>query len=515
MSTSESTLWKLIPFDLKSLSILLCCYGIVILACLLGTAVYNIYFHPLAKYPGPKLAAATRLVHVRWLISGRLPFIIKDLHDQYGDVVRIAPDELTYRDAPAWTGIYGQHAPKGKNFEKDVRGYNPPVNGIDGVLTAKGQEHSRHRRVLAHGFSDRSLREQEPGLKSYTDLLIRRLYSQVSGDAKGVVDISKWYNYTTFDMMGDFAFGESFNCLENNNYHPWVEMIFSSVKAGNLLVAENHFPSVASLVKALIMPKGLIEKRRQNYLLAKEKVGRRLALTTDRVDIISFMTRDTNPHKLPMSKPEIETNASLVIMAGSETTANLLTGVSFQLLQNPEIYKNLTQEIRGSFAASEEIGLNATANLPYLQAVIEETLRIYPPVASGLPRVVPEGGAFISDRFVPEGTAVSVTHWSANQSSSNFAQPKSFIPERWLEGNSRFASDKRDARQPFSVGPRNCIGKAMAYAKARLILAKVLWHFDLKLCVDLTEWSDQKVYVAWEKKPLMLKLVPVQPESSI
>lgn len=327
------------------------------------------------------------------------------------------------------------------------------------------------------------MREQEPALKSYVDLLISRLYAQIDcAGTKGVVDIAKWYNYTTFDMIGDFAFGESFDCLQDSRYHPWVSIIFESIKSGRCMTVLNYFPRISRVLEPLLIPKSLIEKRHQSYIMSIEKVGRRLMQKSDRPDLISFMLRENDPRKEPLTRSEIETNAALIIVAGSETTATLLSGATYYLLSNPETYKKLTQEIRGSFGSSEDICLASTTTLPYLQAVIEESLRLYPPAPAGFPRQVPEGGASISNQFVPGGvrtlliapsisldsalnkhtsqTAVSVSTWAANQSSSNFVEPKSFIPERWLDEDMRFASDKKTAMQPFSVGPRNCIGKA-------------------------------------------------------
>lgn len=370
--------------------------------------MYNISFHPLAKYPGPKLAAVSRLPYVRWVLTGRLPLVVCDLHDRYGDVVRVAPDELTYRDAQAWKDIYGQRMPTSKNFEKDRKSYTQPLNGVDGIVTANSANHGRQRRVLGHAFSDKALREQEPVLKSYTKLLISRLYAQVYGAADGVVDICQWYNYTTFDMIGDFAFGEPFNCLQDSKYHPWVAMIFESVKSGRFASVLKYFPRIAPIVKALVIPKHLIAKRYQNYYYTMEKVGYRLKQKSDRPDLISFMLRDDNPYKEPLTRSEIETNAAVIIIAGSETTATLLSGATYHLLRNPETYKKLTQEIRGYFKTPEEIGSTSTKNLPYLEAVIEESLRIYSPIPSGFVRQVPEGGAIISDRFVAGGVSILI-----------------------------------------------------------------------------------------------------------
>lgn len=98
----------------------------------------------------------------------------------------------------------------------------------------------------------------------------------------------------------------------------------------------------------------------------------------------------------------MEANSSTLVAAGSETTATLLSGLTFYLLTNPHTMKTLTEEVRSAFKSDEEIDFSSANNLPYLRACIEEALRIYPPTPSGLPRVVPKGGATICGQYVPE-----------------------------------------------------------------------------------------------------------------
>lgn len=143
--------------------------------------------------------------------------------------------------------------------------------------------------------------------------------------------------------------------------------------------------------------------------------------------------------------------------------------------------QQLSEEIHSCFTGDNDITIQSAAKLPYLSAVIEESLRLYPPVAAGLRRVVPEGGAVIDGHFVPENvscrllksvvlldtnekltrkkTLVACHHYASFHSSSNFAYPNDFIPERWLGTDPRFDDDKRNVLQPFSLGPRNCPGK--------------------------------------------------------
>jgi aspirochlorine biosynthesis cytochrome P450 monooxygenase len=163
-----------------------------------------------------------------------------------------------------------------------------------------------------------------------------------------------------------------------------------------------------------------------------------------------------------LSFDDMLAQSQLLIIAGSETTATALSGMLYYLLAEPSqsSLSRLIHEIRSSFNTESDINLQSTIKLKYLQAVLEEGLRIYPPVPSILPRVTPKPGQIICDKFVPAGTTVGMHHYSAYHSAENFFDPDAFHPERWLEGeDSRFINDKKDAFHPFSHGPRNCLGK--------------------------------------------------------
>jgi cytochrome P450 len=144
--------------------------------------------------------------------------------------------------------------------------------------------------------------------------------------------------------------------------------------------------------------------------------------------------------------------------AGSETTATLLTAATFFLLKNPSKLELLTQEIRSTFANESEINMASATGLKYQGAVLEEGLRIFPPVPGTSARVISETGATICGRFAPSGTVVGVAPWSAYHSPLNFRDPEDFVPERWL-GDPRYADDNKAVFQPFSIGPRSCIGR--------------------------------------------------------
>lgn len=329
-----------------------------------------------------------------------LQFQIKRLHDQYGNVVRIGPDKLTYRAPQAWKDIYGHRKSGEGHFLKDHKFYFPAVNGSPTIINANEADHSRIRRLLAHAFSDRALREQEILLRSYVDLLVDRLHAQVTGPSQGVVDMVKWYSYVTFDIIGDLSFGEPFNCLEDGRFHPWLTL-FQSIRAQPFLRIVRSYPIITPIFNMLV--KGLKQKRAAHFQFGVEKLNRRMQKPTERPDFMSYILRHND--EKGMTKPEIEATVSILILAGSETTATLLSGCTYYLLKNPDVYRKLIDEIRGTFANEEDISIISIAKLPYLHAVLEESLRIYPPVPSIFPRLVPEGGAVIDHQFVPGGVS--------------------------------------------------------------------------------------------------------------
>jgi cytochrome P450 len=182
------------------------------------------------------------------------------------------------------------------------------------------------------------------------------------------------------------------------------------------------------------------------------------------------------------------------------------SGLTYHLLRNPATTQRLTRELRSAFARDSDITIEALQQLPYLSACVEEGMRLYPPVPTGLPRQVPKGGATICGEYVPESVTVSVSQWATYHSESNFYDAESFIPERWLGEDARFEHDNHAAFQPFSVGPRNCIGRNLAYHECRLLLTEVFWNFDLELLDKSRDWTDQKVFSFWDKSPMWVKL---------
>ncbi|KAK2049314.1 cytochrome P450 [Colletotrichum somersetense] len=479
--------------------------GFAIVYCL-AHAFYNLYLHPLAKFPGPIWMRISRVPFCYKLLTGTLPFDVLELHKRYGLVVRIAPDELAFHDSRAWKDIIGHRGQGDEEMEKSRKFYRATPNAPADIVYSGREEHANLRRALAHGFSERSIRDQQPIVNGYVDLLIKRLREHGQGGGKAL-DLAAWYNFTTFDVIGDLAFGECFGCLDGSDYHPWVRSIFQMVRVGTVLQTGSHYPFVLKLLMAMV-PEKVKRERAQHGKFTEAKLKRRMELGHERPDLIEGLLRKKEDWDISFEK--LKANSSLLIIAGSETTATLLSGATYYLLMNPVALNKLTDEIRSTFKDESEIDFQSVGNMTYLLACLDEALRIYPPVPGGLPRIVPQGGANIADHYVPEGTTVSIYQWAMYHSEKHFREPFSFRPERWLR-DPAFASDNREAFQPFHIGPRNCIGRNLAYVEMRLILARVLWNFDMKIADDSTDWvPKQKIYLLWEKGPLNVYLTPVQ-----
>ena len=284
----------------------------------------------------------------------------------------------------------------------------PGDNGVHSILSANDTDHTRYRRLLAHAFSESALREQEYLPLAYIDLLTRRLRGIVtsSGNSGAVVDIVKWLNFTTFDIVGDLALGESFHCLEESEYHGWVAILFSQFKAAGLFMSLRFFGLDKPL--RLVLPKSLLKKRAEHAQYSKDRIYRRLdqgaqSADAQRNDFMAYVLR-YNDEK-GMTIPEIEQTFRVLVVAGSETTGTALSGILGSLLQNPAIMKQFANEILHAFQDASEICAQRVGSLPYLNAVIEEGLRLCPPVALGMPRVVPADGAEVSGQWLPGGVS--------------------------------------------------------------------------------------------------------------
>jgi cytochrome P450 len=220
------------------------------------------------------------------IFSGMSHQKILELHQIYGDIVRVAPDELAYCNGAAWNDIMG-HRKRGQGENgKDPIFWKTQQHS---VISADRENHTRMRRTLAHGFSAQAMLDQQPLIQGYVDMLINRL-RETCDNGNRSMEMTSWYNWTTFDIIGDLAFGEPFGCLQNSDYHPWVSLVLSRIRGGAINNALRRFPFGETLIQLLISRE---ERKRfhAHFQLTQEKVNKRLAESSPRSDFMEVMTK--------------------------------------------------------------------------------------------------------------------------------------------------------------------------------------------------------------------------------
>lgn len=364
---------------------------------LVAQPLYYLILHPLRRYPGPKLWAITRLPLSYYQFRGDYHVKLLELHNTYGEVVRTAPNQVSFVKPEAWKEIMG-HRKKGEteNSKDPVSSAREP-NSIISVYSR--EVHGMLRRNLSHGFSAKRMLEQQPLIQRYINLFFQRLREHAHDGPDRPLNIVNWYNYTTFDIIGDLAFGESFQSLESSTLHPWVALIFDSLRQNIMLnIARKYIRNIDHLV-SMIFPSSIaaLEKREK---FSRDKLSRRIARKEPRPDFVDSMLRADKG--VPAQTPEqVQENANLLILAGSETTATALSFATYLLCTHPEVMQKLRSEIDDRFSDESQIDIASVQNLKYMMAVLDESMRLFPPAAVLEPRVAPPEGTRVLGEYVP------------------------------------------------------------------------------------------------------------------
>ena len=222
-----------------------------------------------------------------------------------------------------------------------------------------------------------------------------------------MIDVLKWFNYTTFDIIGVLVWGSSFNCLDAVRYHPWIQVIAQFKTA--LIVGATKYYSPLDTILTMITPKSAMADLMQIWKTTEEKIAQRIELGPSHQDMISYMlptNKSSSPKDVRMSLPEVEINSMLIVVAGSESVTTVLTGIVNYLLRDITKLQALVHEVRSAFQSNEDI--TGLSRLAYLSAVLHEGLRLCPSIPDGMRREVPEGSAVIAGHYLPQGTVVSI-----------------------------------------------------------------------------------------------------------
>ncbi|KAI0397649.1 cytochrome P450 [Xylariaceae sp. FL0594] len=501
-SIMSSSFWA----DYGVVSILLsliAAYGI-------SSAFYFSYLHPLSRYPGPRLAAVSNLWYAYHWLSGRYPWAIEDALRTYGPVVRIAPNELVFFTPAAFTDIY---APHHKNLETFVKtDFQDRGQDLGGIIWERDPH--RHREVarkLSSAFSSRTVRKMEPLVHKYIDYFVARM-KELGSDG---VPIARWTNWLAMDLSADMAWNEKMYQMRDMKDSIHLDVLISFNKFATVMQVFKRFPLLRPF-QYLFVPITKVRVFSAMEAVTRESILRRIDQRgkTEHEDYFDYILPPDSP--VPTDTRELVHIASVslqTMFAAWGPMADLFYGALVLLLHEPSSYEVLVQEIRGQFKAYDAITPTAVNSLAYLQACLEETLRLLPSNDTGLPRTSP--GATVDGQYIPKGTTVQTSIWALARSPRFFHQPLHFRPQRWLPASHplydpAFREDHLSSLYPFSLGPRICLGREMAWMQGRLFLAKVLWTFNIEKLDDqyFELEKDLLHYGFFEKPELMVRFVP-------
>ncbi|KAF5006792.1 hypothetical protein FDECE_6846 [Fusarium decemcellulare] len=393
-------------------------------------------------------------------MGGRFHLAIQEQHKRLGPVVRISPNELSFSSVQSWKDIYG-HATGGKHTMTKSDFYDMYGSGFESSCIGSERDPKRQsqmKKSLSGAFSTKALSQQEDIVQNCVDGFVLRLGKD--GVSERGLNMTKWFEMIAFDILGEMAFGETFHCIEEGKPHFWSDMVVEHLFFVTVLDNLRRYPFMTAIGRKLL-PKLTVHVR--------DKHSGRLRTETGRQDFLTNIASKVRSGEI--SQEEMTAHASTLVIAGGETVATFLAGMTYFLLKTPNAYRKLREEIRGRYESLDEITSMSAAQLPYLHAVISEGLRIYPPGSQGFPRTCP--GGTIDGYWVPKGTEVYTSAWTVTHDEENFHLPYEFKPERWLDKN---CTDNFDASQPFSLGPRGCVGKNFAYMEIQATMPSADIH---------------------------------------
>ncbi|TQS32879.1 hypothetical protein Golomagni_06792, partial [Golovinomyces magnicellulatus] len=382
----------------------------------------------ISQLPGPWYSKYTGIVLDIYCVLGKRSFYVHDLHKKYGPVVRIAPNDVDITDAEAIRTIYSVK----ETFTKTAF-YNGLVGpGQESMFSTLNVDfHRRHRKLLAQPMSETSLKTFIPAIRGLSDRAVERISTEM--ETCGAADVHKWFMFMTADVIGQLTFGESFHMLELGKPNEYIREL---KRVGRVGVLRSTFPNLTRMayklpVKLPIFTEA-VEAGRNMRRFAHDSLNRYRRLVEEEPGKVK-QTLFTNVFKAEENETlpfhEVETEAHSYIVGGADTTANSLTYLVWAVCRQPSIRDKLVEELQ---TLPEDYYESDLRTLPFLNCVIQETLRLYSALPSALPRTVPREGSELAGYWLDAGTTVSAQAYSMHRNPEIFPNPDEFTPDRWL-----------------------------------------------------------------------------------
>ncbi|RDW65159.1 hypothetical protein BP5796_09851 [Coleophoma crateriformis] len=462
-----------------------------LLAVLVGyTAVSRIRtWLRLRHIPGPSFAGFSRFWLLRKALGGRFHLDTAEACEKFGPIVRIGPTELVTNDPDVLRRMSAVRSSYQRSEWYDGVRLEPEY---DSMISERDEErHNALRSKLAVGYSGKDNKYLEKSIDDNITELTRLLDSKYVSTATEFkpVDMAVKFQLLTLDIISEIAFGKAFGNLvadeDVSSYIKTMEDMFP------LIILLGTWPALAKVFFSKIfrpfLPKetdaaGIGKLMGIGKEATAERFGPNKKVKHDMLG--SFIAHG-------LSQREAQSETLLQIVAGSDTSATAMRATLLYIVTNPIVQGKLLEEISNS-SISNPITDAEAQKLPYLQAVIKEGLRIFPPVTGFMSKLVPTGGDTIHGYHIPGGTAIGWSPFGVMRNKKMWgADAKIFRPERWFEGTSEEIRRKElDVEMCFGYGKYQCLGKNIAYIELNKVYVELLRNFEFTIVDPVIPWKN-------------------------
>ncbi|KAM5369016.1 hypothetical protein ACJZ2D_009219 [Fusarium nematophilum] len=456
---------------LSTMFLKLCVGGLAfVLVHIVASAFHHLFFHPLRKFPGPPLARVSRLWSRIGNLKGRKSERIHEAHRKYGTIVRIGPNELSFAEPGAVREIYNSDVfVKEESFYRAKRIFHE-----DFLLSYRDPEaHKQRRKLLSRGFSQAAMLDFEPHIDTkITAMLDHWAEKAVPSQA---IDVYSWVHWLGFDIVCKYhlMFDEDPGSVTNGRPHQ-VMPYFRAWKPTYIYYAMEIIENCRASEVNTPFLRQVLHGAKDGYL------GR------------------------PLTNSELAEECMGGMFGGSGTTANTFVYILWGCLRKPDVTERLQAELMAAFPNRDAVPDHRTcAGLPFLQAVINETLRRYPTIIATLPRTATQDTT-VRDTVIPKGTIVGVQNYTIHRDEQAFPNCEEWNPDRWLtkEGEEL----RKQAWVPFSMGSRKCIGINLAQIELSKITAAFFRRFEATIDPSMHE-EDMRMFDTFNASPAGARLV--------